>query len=127
MDPKAKDLELKAINLDYLTLLQKHSKSKESLMTAVLQMYLETPALLNEIKNAYANRDRDLLNRAAHSLKSSSGNVGAHFVTPICATIEQMTVGQSPAADFTVIGQLIAQLEPAHAEAIREIQQLLKS
>lgn len=119
-------LNLKAINLEYLTLLQEHSKAKESLMTAVLKMYLDTPAALNDLKSAFEKRNRELINRTAHSLKSSSTNVGAHIVGPLCATIESMTTTQHPSPDFAALAELLKQLEPAHADAVREVRQILE-
>ncbi len=60
-----------------------------------------------------ASGDLDAVRRAAHSLKSSAGNLGARHVQKLAETIEQSVENRS-IADLT---QLITSLKHAYSEA----------
>jgi len=63
----------------------------DALLERVLQAFLsDTPALLHTIQLAIASDDAGQLRKAAHSLKSSSANVGAHALAQRCKEIEQL-------------------------------------
>jgi HPt (histidine-containing phosphotransfer) domain-containing protein len=60
-----------------------------SLVDRVLAAYLEhSPSQLVEARDALGRGDHDLLRRAAHTLKSSSANVGALRLSGLCRTLE---------------------------------------
>lgn len=62
-----------------------------SLLRRVLQSYLdETPRHLAALQGAIAAAQPDTLRRVAHSLKSSSGNVGAESLARMCKEMEQL-------------------------------------
>jgi CheY-like chemotaxis protein len=67
--------------------------------------------LLGKLHAALEGADTDALARAAHALKSSSGNVGALSLSALCLEVEQ-AAGQSdlPAA-HAFLGQLAAEHE----------------
>ena len=57
----------------------------------ILNAYLSTaPGLLNQIENAILSKNSEDLRLHAHSLKGSSANIGAHPLSQVSATLEQM-------------------------------------
>lgn len=61
------------------------------LVFELIDLYLEdAPERIGEIKQALENDDFDLLERAAHTLKSSSANIGALGLSSICADLEAL-------------------------------------
>ncbi len=57
----------------------------------ILQIYLDsTGALLSQVEQAIAGGDAEALRRAAHSLKSSSANVGADTLSGLFKTLESL-------------------------------------
>jgi len=60
------------------------------LLGKIIGLYLESaPGLLRKIRDAVAGEDGDALRQAAHSLKSSSANLGAKRLAAICKELEQ--------------------------------------
>ena len=61
------------------------------ILAKVVSLYLEkTPELLTGIRDAVSRGDADKLRNSAHSLKSSSANVGAEKVAVLCKELEMM-------------------------------------
>ncbi len=61
---------------------------------AIMNLYLESsPALMEGVRAAFVSLDGESLSRAAHSLKSSSLNVGAVGIGALCKELE--SVGKS--------------------------------
>ena len=59
------------------------------LLVDLIQMYLEDgPRKLNEIVEGLATQDYDRVERAAHSLKGSAGNLGAILVQEDCEQLQ---------------------------------------
>jgi HPt (histidine-containing phosphotransfer) domain-containing protein len=57
----------------------------------IITIYLDSaPALMEAIKTAISGADGTLLSKSAHSLKSSSMNVGAGGLGSLCAKLERM-------------------------------------
>jgi signal transduction histidine kinase/DNA-binding response OmpR family regulator len=74
--------------LDVIRQLQKSGQPQ--LLEKVIAIYLrDAPCLLDEMRAAAGGRDRDTLWRAAHTLKSSSANLGARYLAELCARLEQ--------------------------------------
>jgi HPt (histidine-containing phosphotransfer) domain-containing protein len=60
------------------------------LVARLAQLYLETaPALLQTLQDAAVNDDVGEVKTAAHTLKSSSANVGAKALSDMCQRIEK--------------------------------------
>jgi signal transduction histidine kinase/DNA-binding response OmpR family regulator/HPt (histidine-containing phosphotransfer) domain-containing protein len=79
-----------------------------ALLERVLQAYLrDTPGHLITLRNAIAARDTCSLRKAAHSLKSSSANVGAEALAQLCKDMEQL--GRNDIIDGT--DSLLAAME----------------
>ncbi|MYM37663.1 response regulator, partial [Duganella sp. FT94W] len=63
----------------------------EALLERVLQAFLrDTPAQLRGIEQAIAGDDAEQIRKTAHSLKSSSANVGALALAQRCKELEQL-------------------------------------
>ena len=60
----------------------------------------EALALLGEIVPAAANNDAERMVRPVHSLKSSSGSVGAQTLSQLCADLESHLRGFGPPMDI---------------------------
>jgi HPt (histidine-containing phosphotransfer) domain-containing protein len=79
------------------------------------------PERLREARAAVAAGDRDQVRRAAHSLKSSSGNVGAYAVLEAAGQLEEAAERGEPPAELTA---LLAALEAALEGADPELRAL---
>ncbi len=60
----------------------------------------EALALLEEIEPAAADNDTERMVRPVHSLKSSSGSVGAQTLSQLCADLESYLRGFGPPMDI---------------------------
>jgi HPt (histidine-containing phosphotransfer) domain-containing protein len=80
----------------------------ETFFVEVIDLYLkDSLALVDAIRQAARNRDARALMPAAHSLRSSSGNVGAVRLSAVCRALECAAAGNG----MDDIGPLLAQLE----------------
>ena len=60
-----------------------------NLLEQIVRLYFDTtPALMVRLKSALAASDLDEIRSAAHSLKSSSANLGARNLAQMCAALE---------------------------------------
>ena len=83
----------------------------------VIETYLEdVPKQIEELRVAFENRDRDDLQRVAHTLKSSSGIFGAHKMVALCRALEIAS------RDGVIAG---TEPIPAIAEAYEKVQVVL--
>lgn len=65
------------------------TNGKPELLTRVVKLYLtESPKLVQKMKQATGAADASAIASSAHSLKSSSANVGAMALSRYCADIE---------------------------------------
>lgn len=98
------------------------SRSGGNLLEKIVGMFLErSESLLEEIKQHLANDDAEQLWNSAHSLKSSSGNVGAMNVFDLCAVIESR--GREGQLDG--LEELIELLEQELRNAAKELDNYL--
>jgi CheY-like chemotaxis protein/HPt (histidine-containing phosphotransfer) domain-containing protein len=87
----------------------------------VIGLYLEqTPQQLGEMKGALARRDLTVLKRAAHTIKSSSANVGAGRLSTLCAELE-VSVGGGNAPD---VAPRVEAIESEFGRARQELERL---
>jgi len=70
------------------------------LLAQVVALYLEaSPPLITQIEAGLASGDAPSVRMAAHTLKSSSANVGARQLARLCSTLEQAArAGSLPGA-----------------------------
>ncbi len=99
--------------LDRQVLAQLHELQNEDdpdLMARVIKLYLvESPKLLAKIRLGVSRAEMGEVERAAHSLKSSSANVGGRHLTHHCSDIQTA----AKAADASQVREIFSKLEPA--------------
>ncbi|HEY5658135.1 MAG TPA: response regulator [Myxococcota bacterium] len=99
--------------LDALRALQ--LPGRPSVLANVVQAYLESSAeLLEELWGAAETRDAAALRRAAHTLKSSSRNVGARVLGDLCERLEAM----GRAGDVAGAKDRVAEIAAEHERAV---------
>jgi CheY-like chemotaxis protein/HPt (histidine-containing phosphotransfer) domain-containing protein len=92
------------------------------LLQRIMRLYLETsPALIDALRTAVACRDARALARAAHTLKSSSANIGADRLAQSCRSAE--TDARADHLDAAA-GQLDAIVSEYHA-VLRALEQCM--
>jgi HPt (histidine-containing phosphotransfer) domain-containing protein len=58
-------------------------------LTEILQMFLqEVPVRIDRLRNAWTAGNIEEMRRAAHSLKGSAGNIGAHALHAVCTELD---------------------------------------
>lgn len=66
------------------------SEGQPDLLSELLTLYLEdSPARLQAIRQAVANFDAKEIERASHSLKGGSANLGAKLLSDVCSQLEE--------------------------------------
>jgi signal transduction histidine kinase/DNA-binding response OmpR family regulator len=104
----------------YIQLQQVKQSGDIHIIERVLKSYLlELPKLLTEIKTSLENKDSETLWKTAHSLKSSSINIGAIQFSEICLEIESL--GKQGQLNVKLVEQLTTDSEAVQAA----LQQLL--
>jgi len=92
---------------------------REGLVEKVVSLYLsDSLAHMERVRASAEAGDMESLRRAAHTLKSSSANVGATGVSEICRKIEADVAGGNPPAS---VGSLIERLESEYRSACGEL------
>ncbi|HEY1151646.1 MAG TPA: response regulator [Pseudoduganella sp.] len=81
-----------AINHQALNAIRALSADKgEQLVQRVVHAFIDdTPTQLHALRQAIDTTDTNVMRRAAHSLKSSSANVGADALSKLCKELEQL-------------------------------------
>jgi HPt (histidine-containing phosphotransfer) domain-containing protein len=88
------------------------TNGKPELLARTINLYLvESPKLLQKLKQAAVANDALGIARSAHSLKSSSANVGATMLSRYCGDIE----ASARRADTDEARKLLAKIETEHA------------
>jgi TMAO reductase system sensor TorS len=82
------------------------------LLSRVIQAYLkEATRLLQSLREAVEKTDGDALRKAAHSLKSSSANVGAQKLSSLCKELEAMGQKKSMQKAASLLSKTIMEYE----------------
>jgi CheY-like chemotaxis protein len=92
---------------------------RAGMLRKVISLYLETsPTRLRELREALARGDGDALRRAAHSLKSSSANLGATQLADLSRELEGL------ARSGSVVGAepLLAQAEQEYLRVVAALE-----
>jgi len=96
------------------------TNGKPELLTRVIKLYVaESPALVEKLKDAARAGDGSRLAGFAHSLKSSSANVGATVLSRYCADVESY----ARRAEIEDARRCVAKIETEH----RSVQSALVS
>ena len=108
------------MKLDELRSLQR--PGRPSILQRIVDAYLqETPRLLEGLQQALQDQDRSALRENAHSLKSSSANVGASEFSQQCLQLES----QAETAAWAELAQLVKILEDSRASVTQALQALV--
>ena len=95
--------------LEQLGKVRNHGKGE--LLARVIKLYLaESPRLMDELKRAAQCADAAAIAHGAHSLKSSSANVGARVLSQYCEDLEV----QARRADIAEARRTLAKIEAEH-------------
>ena len=112
-------VELDPASLENLRMLEEQG-GRKGIVERVMRLYLESsPRLVREIETAVAAGDVRSLNRAAHTLKTSSANVGGTRFAQLCQRLED--VGDKDAVGNA--GELLAPLRSGHDALCLAIEQ----
>jgi signal transduction histidine kinase/DNA-binding response OmpR family regulator len=66
-------------------------EGEPDLLTDLIDMYLgDSAGQIEQMHKAFENRDYELLRRTAHTLKGTSGNLGAKGLYTLCAEMEKL-------------------------------------
>lgn len=93
-------------------------ESGESLLNKAIDLFLQTaPVTLDELRLAFANKDRQSLRKVAHGFKSVCANLGAVALTECCASIENLAQQE----DIATVRELIAAMERYLPEVVQAL------
>ena len=105
------------------TLRQLTVPGEPDVLTEVLQMFLqEFPPRVERMRNAWAAGNIEEMQRSAHSLKGSAGNIGAKRLYRVCAELDDM----GRAGDLTKSAPLVDALATEYGKVESEINRLIK-
>jgi len=94
--------------------LQQLARANPSFMRDITGLFREDALVrIHELRDSAARADAETLARAAHSLKSSSGNIGAARMYSLCATIESSARERNLEGVAEMVEQLAAELDRA--------------
>ena len=89
------------------------------LLLRVIDTYLAAaPELIAAMEDAAARQDAHALERAAHTLKSSSAQVGARRVADACRAVEELARRGSVDGVRPLLSDVVSTFEPARAELL---------
>jgi signal transduction histidine kinase/DNA-binding response OmpR family regulator/HPt (histidine-containing phosphotransfer) domain-containing protein len=87
-------------------------------LRATIESYTEnTPKLIEQLRNSFTNSDWEELTRAAHTIKGSSGSLGAKRLVELALKVEQQGREQNSYA----MGELIAQIKEEYRQVASEL------
>jgi HPt (histidine-containing phosphotransfer) domain-containing protein len=100
--------------LDALRALQR--PGRPDVLTRIIDQFtMDAPRLIRDMHAAVEAGDADALKLAAHTLKSSSANVGAHLLSARCREIERLARAADVNAAVELVAGTDAEFEQAHA------------
>jgi len=93
------------------------------LLLDLIQMFLDDgPRKVDAVLQGLRAGDFEQMERAAHSLKGSSGHLGAHLLQDVCEQIQVTSNKRDPALASRLAQQLTARFAEAQ-RALRALQQ----
>jgi CheY-like chemotaxis protein len=106
------------------TLFSLVGEDETELLQDLLQTYCdEGDELLQVLQQGYVQHDLEVFTRAAHSLKSSSGNLGAMHLADLCNVLEN----HLREAEFGDATQLVTHITVEYAQVLAALAQLQQS
>ena len=89
----------------------------------VLQLFLEdVPGRIERLRAAWQAGNAVEVQRSAHSLKGSAGNIGASHLLAVCRQLDD----RGKSGDLSNLPGLVASLDAEYDRVAAEIQQLIK-
>ena len=89
--------------------------------TILVDTYLEDARVnLQRLQEAWEQRDWHTLNRGAHSLKGSSGNIGASKLSALCAEVEKRALAEEAVLLEALLGEVVQEYSRV-VNSIREL------
>lgn len=93
-------------------------------LNEVLQLFLEdVPVRIARLRAAWQAGNPVEVQRAAHSLKGSAGNIGATDLLAVCRQLDD----HSKSGDLSSLAALVASLDAEYARVEAEIRRLMAS
>ncbi|MEQ9548012.1 MAG: response regulator [Coleofasciculus sp. G3-WIS-01] len=87
--------------------------NQEDVLAEVIKRYLEeAPKLLQNLSDALTQGQTELLERTAHTLKSSSAMVGATRLAHLCQELEAKAESETVEVKAALVSQINAEYEP---------------
>ncbi len=106
------------------TLRQLTPPGEPDVLTDVLTLFLqESPRRVEQLRNAYAVGDIQEVQRSAHSLKGSAGNIGAHRLLDVCRQLDE----HGKAGAHAHLGPLVDALGVEFGKVEVEIRRLIQA
>ncbi len=91
-------------------------------LAEVLQLFVaDVPARIERLRAAWQAGDAVAVQRAAHSLKGSAGNIGATQLLAVCGRLDE----QGRSGDLSALAPLVASLDAEYGRVESEIQRLI--
>ncbi|MDQ6799311.1 MAG: PAS domain S-box protein [Acidobacteriota bacterium] len=104
------------VDMEKMAGLQQLAKANPSFMRDITALFREDALVrLHELRDSLGGANADQVARAAHSLKSSSGNIGASRMYSLCATIESTAKQGNLDGIAEMVEQLASELDRALA------------
>ena len=118
------DAQLMALDKDRVRELQELAGGDAALLQELVDLFLSSaPDLLSQMRRAAEDGDDAGLRRAAHTLKGSSGQMGALRMQELCATIETLAASGALAA----VDPFLAEVSLAFERSVAELRALRNS
>ncbi len=106
------------------TLRQLTPPGEADVLNEVLGLFLaDVPGRMARLRAAWQDGDAGGVQRAAHSLKGSAGNIGATAMLGVCQELDE----QGRAGDLSRLAPLVASLDAEYAKVAAEIKRLIES
>jgi HPt (histidine-containing phosphotransfer) domain-containing protein len=91
-------------------------------LTEVLKLFLEeVPPRMTRLRNAWSSGNIEEMQRAAHSLKGSAGNIGAQSMFDVCRQLDGLGRAGSLESASTLVDALDVEFDKVQAEIRRLI------
>lgn len=95
----------------------------EKLLAQMIRLFIaNSPARMDQIRSGVSSGDPSEAEKGAHSLKSSSANIGADRVRALAADTERA----GAAGDAAAVAALLPELEEAFSRAIQALESIEK-
>ena len=115
--------QLSALDRDRIRELQELTSDDPSLLQELIDLFLSgTPQLLEQMRRAVEDDDAGALRRAAHTLKGSSGQMGALRMQEICGIIDSL----AGTGSLVGVDALLVEVSLAFERAVGELKSLVQ-